>query len=124
MAALSVCAASDTYTTVKTPPNLTTVKREVAPPSGDWTLYLNYTYGKNGELKTIASEFRTFNGYDPKTEEISSTKCERRYEVSEANQLVLKTELITDLKTKKVVQRTFWEPKVKHWMNISDLPKK
>lgn len=122
--AFSVCAADDPYSIAKTPSHLTIVKREVATESGDWVFNFTYTYGKNGQLKSMTSEFFTFNGLEQETEQALPTVCVRRYEVSETKQLILKSQRITDSKTKKVVQRSFWEPEVHHWMSLSELPKK
>ena len=120
----SASHAADTYTVVRGTAELTEVKRIIEPESGDWVLVLNYTYGKEGHLNKIVSEYSTFSGYDSTTEEFHSTKCVREYEVEKSKKLTLKSELITDLKTGKIVQRKFQEPKVTHWMTVATLPKK
>ena len=113
----------ENYTLHKEADGTCKVKRECTTPSGDWMLYLTYKYGANGRLRQLESDFRTFVA-DPAAEgnEGGVTRCLRVYDVSSGGKLEKKSENITDAKTGRKVVRRFFDPEVKHWMSLRDLP--
>ena len=98
----------------------TSIKREVATPSGDWIGTIDYQYGVDGNLRHVSYEFRTLSGYDAGTEEFSPTRCVRRYDISATGELILKSKVTTDLSTGDPVERTFYEPEITHWMSLAE----
>lgn len=117
--------AAETYAIIGKNAESTEIRRKVIIPSAgilqlDYMFY--YTFGKDGELTKLRSEYLISNGYDAQTEELRPTRCVRTFLVSEEGELELKSESITDMGTKKVVQRTFPEPVVEHWMKLADVP--
>jgi hypothetical protein len=97
------------------------VMREFSTPSGDWMFLLTYHYDKNGRLNKLESEFRTFGGVTISGDG-GSTRCVRSFVVSNNGELQKTSERITDMKTGREVTRSFYEPAVKHWMHLRDLP--
>lgn len=81
-----------------------------------------YHYAKNGRLQRIESEFRTFNGIDVLHDDEGLTRCVRSYAVTNTGRLRKISERITDMKSGREVARSFYEPKVKHWTYLHDLP--
>ena len=99
------------------------VTRERTTPSGDWSFLLKYTYDASGNIIRFVSDFYTFTGYDPKTGEGGLTRCLRVFNISSNGTMTLASEAMTDLPSGKKVHRTFFEPEIRHWMNVADLPK-
>jgi hypothetical protein len=98
------------------------VKREMDSMSGDWLFLLTYDYAQNGRLTKIDWEFRTFNGIDVEHNDEGLTRCLRTYSVEPCGKLRLLSERMEDMKTGRVVKRSFYEPKITHWMSLKDLP--
>jgi len=96
--------------------------REYSTPSGDWLFLLTYYYDHNRRLTKLKSEFRTFKGMDVVHDDEGMTRCVRSYSVTNTGKLRKMSEQITDMKSGREVKRTFYEPNVKHWMNLRDLP--
>jgi hypothetical protein len=111
------------YTRTEDRSGLVKVRRQMGTPSGDWFFVIDYDYGADGKLAKIRSEFRTFRGHDSQTDDFLPTGCLRSYGVSPAGKISLQTEEIRDLESGKRVKRAFWEPEIKHWMSVADLPK-
>jgi hypothetical protein len=97
------------------------VVREFSTPSGDWLFILTYYYAKSGQLTKLDSEFRTFGSISVSGED-GLTRCERSYTVNAAGKLHKTRQRITDMKTGRTVNRSFFEPEVKHWMSLRELP--
>lgn len=97
-------------------------KRDYATPSGDWVIHLTSTYGKDGRLVALKTEFVTFNGIDDAGENKGLTRCVRNFTLAPKGKLQQVSEKITDAKTGKQVSRKFWEPKVDHWLTLDDFP--
>lgn len=118
------CVEMATSTAGNIPNETTTIQRKVFTPSGDWGGSIDYIYGQDGALRHATYDFSTFNGYDKVTGEFSSIRCVRKYDVSKAGNLILKSTVTTDLATGKTVrERTFYEPKITHWMTIAEAHK-
>jgi hypothetical protein len=111
----------DLYTFERGARGASIVKREYSTPSGDWLFMFTYRYAKNGRLQRIESEFRTFNGIDVLHDD-GMTCCVRSYVVTNTGRLRKISERITDMKSGREVARGFYEPEVKHWMRLHDLP--
>ena len=112
----------DLYTFERGAHGTSIVKREYSTPSGDWLFMFTYHYAKNGRLQRIESEFRTFNGIDVLHDDEGLTRSVRSYAVTNTGRLRKISERITDMKSGREVVRSFYEPEVKHWMHLHDLP--
>jgi hypothetical protein len=112
----------DLYTFERGARGTSIVKREYSTPSGDWLFMFTYHYAKNGRLQRIESEFRTFNGIDVLNDDEGLTRCVRSYAVTNTGRLRKISERITNMKSGREVARSFYEPEVKHWMHLRDLP--
>jgi len=107
-----------------TPDETITIQRKVFTESGDWGGLIHYFYGEDGHLRHVSYEFSTFNGYDKITGEFGATRSVRDYAVSMEGRLILKSTITTDLATgKRVGNRSFYEPKIHHWMTIAEARK-
>ncbi len=109
----------DAYTFRRRSDGTSIVARDYATPSGDWIVKLTYLYGANGRLRFIRWDTYTFHG---SKEGEGLTRCVRTFTVTPRGELIQKSERITDDKTGKVVDRSFWSPRVKHWMSLAELP--
>lgn len=98
----------------------TKIQRSIFTPSGDWGGSIEYAYGLDGKLRHMTYEFSTFTGYDKALDDFRPTDCVRIYEVSNAGDLVLVSKVTTDRKTKQKVDRSFYEPEVRHWMTLDE----
>jgi hypothetical protein len=112
----------DLYTFERLGDGSSRVRREVDSVSGDWLFLLTYHYGRNGRLTKIGWEFRTFNGIDVEHNDEGLTRCLRTYTVGPSGKLRLVSERMEDMKTGRKVKRSFYEPEIKHWMALKDLP--
>ena len=112
----------DSYTFQLSSDGSSKVFREYATPSGDWRISLIYQYAKSGRLTHLQSEFVTFGGVTESNTGGGPTRCARSYTVSSNGTLQKTSEEITDSETGRRVTRKFWEPQVKHWMDLSELP--
>src|SRR6478609_6943167 len=97
----------------------TTVRRSVNTPSGDWGGSIDYVYGGDDKLLRASYEFHTFSGYDSETDAFRPTRAIRKYEVAEPGKLILKAETMTGITTGQLVHRTFYEPKISHWLTLA-----
>jgi hypothetical protein len=111
----------DLYTFHRLTDGTAKVIREMSTPSGDWFLILTYFYGKEGRLKKIEFDLRTFNGVCP-CGETGPVRCHRCYTVDRSGRLRKESELVTQLDSGNAVDWTFHEPKVRHWAKLSELP--
>ena len=98
----------------------TSIRRQVTTPSGDWSGRIEYTYGMDGKLRHISYDFSTFTGYDKTSGDFKSTRCVRKYDVTDAGKLVMKSKQTTDLSTGNPVERTFYDPEFSHWMTLAE----
>ena len=112
----------DSYAIERHPDGGTIVRRDYTTPSGDWRFELTYEYGRNSRLRKIRSEFVTFGGITISGEDEGLTRCVRTFTVSRSGTLRNTSERITDEKSGRVVARQFYEPQIKHWMNLDELP--
>jgi hypothetical protein len=112
----------DTYTVDRRSDGTTVVSRDYTTPSGDWRFELTYEYGRDARLRNIRSEFVTFDGITVSGDDEGLTRCVRTFTVSRSGALHKTSERITDEKTGRVVARQFYDPQIKHWMNLDELP--
>ena len=112
----------DSYTLERRRDGSVIVHRDYATPSGDWRFDLTYEYGRNTRLRKIRSEFVTFGGITISGEDEGLTRCVRTFTVSRSGTLHKTSERITDEKTGRVAARQFYDPQIKHWMSLDELP--
>jgi hypothetical protein len=112
----------DSYTVERRVDGTTVVHRDYTTPSGDWRFELTYDYGRDARLRKIRSVFVTFGGINISGEDKGLTRCERTVSVSPSGTLRKTSERITDEKTRRVVARQFYEPRIDHWMSLHGLP--
>jgi hypothetical protein len=112
----------DSYTIERHPDGTTVVHRDYTTPSGDWRFELTYEYGRDTCLRKIRSEFVTFGGITISGEDEGLTRCVRTFTISRNGTLHKTYERITDEKSGRVVARQFYEPQIKHWMSLDELP--
>jgi hypothetical protein len=111
----------DSYKLIRKPDGTTEVQRQYSTPSGDWMMYLRYFYSPAGRLTNIYSELRTFSAIDSKTGKTAPAKCIRHFRV-EGTKITKESKLVTDLKSGRPADRAFFDPPVRHWMSLSELP--
>jgi len=107
---------------VERQPDRTSVHRDCTTPSGDWRFEFTYDYGRDGRLRKIRSVFVTFGGITISAENDGLTRCVRTFSVSPGGTVRQTSERITDEKSGRVVARQFYQPRVDHWMSLSQLP--
>jgi hypothetical protein len=112
----------DSYTFERLADGSSRVHRQVDSVSGDWFFLFTYHYAPNGRLTKIDWEFRTFNGIDVEHNDEGLTRCLRTYSVERSGKLRMLSERMEDMNTGRAVKRSFYEPKIKHWMAAKDLP--
>jgi hypothetical protein len=112
----------DSYTVERHPDSTTIARRDYTTPSGDWRFELTYEYGRDNRLRKIRSEFVTFGGITVSGEDEGLTRCVRTFTISRGGSLRKTSERITDEKSGRVVARQFYEPQIKHWMTLDELP--
>jgi len=112
----------DSYTVERRRDGSTTVRRDYSTPSGDWRFELTYEYGRDRCLHKLHSEFVTFGGITISGEDEGLTRCIRDFTVSSRSTLQKISERIIDEKTGRTVARQFYNPQVKHWMTLDELP--
>jgi hypothetical protein len=112
----------DSYTVERHGDGRTRVHRDYTTPSGDWRFELIYDYGRDAHLRRIRSVFVTFAGITTCREAEGLTRCVRTFSVSPGGTLRQTAERITDKKSGRVVARQFYQPRVEHWMSLSQLP--
>jgi len=112
----------DFYTFERLADGSSRVHRQIDAPSGDWLFIFTYHYGPKGRLSQIDWEFRTFNGIDVEHNEEGLTRCLRTYRVKDSGELRLLSERMEDVNTGRPVTRSFYEPKITHWLTLKDLP--
>jgi len=98
----------------------TSITREISTLSGDWIGSINYQYDVDGNLRHVAYEFGTLNGYDKETEEFSPTNCVREYDVSQDGEFVLVSTSMTNAATGDSVDRSFYDPEISHWLTLKE----
>lgn len=111
----------DSYTFERSADGSSRVHRELEV-SGDWLFLLTYHYAQNGRLTKIDWEFRTFNGIDVEHNDEGLTRCLRTYSVERSGKFRLLSERMEDMKTGRVVKRSFYQPEITHWMTRKQLP--
>ena len=82
----------------------------------------NYAKKTWHSLRRIRSVFVTFAGITTSGEAEGLTRCVRTFSVSPGGTLRQTAERITDKKSGRVVAREFYQPRVEHWMTLSQLP--
>ncbi len=94
----------------------TEIHRSYSTPSGDWFFELNYIYNQKGNLTKVTSTFITHGGIDLNNPEadVKPTTHIQQFEVSPKKKLTQSKSLIQDSNTEKKVNRTFYQPKMKH----------
>ena len=112
----------DSYTVERHRDGSTRIRRDYTTPSGDWRFELIYDYGRDAHLRRIRSVFVTFSGITTCGEAEGLTRCVRTFSVSPGGTLRQTAERITDKKSGRVVAREFYQPRVEHWMTLSQLP--
>jgi hypothetical protein len=112
----------DSYTVERHRDASTRVHRDYTTPSGDWRFEFTYDYDRDAHLRQLRSVFVTFGGITTSGEYEGLTRCVRRFSVSPGGTLRQTSERITDEKSGRVVARQFYQPRVEHWMSLSQLP--
>jgi len=112
----------DSYTVEHRNDATVVVHRDYTTPSDDWRFELTYEYGRDRRLRNMHSEFLTFGGITISGKDEGLTRCTRTFTVSRAGTLHKTSEHITDAKSGRVVARQFFEPQVKHWLSLDELP--
>ena len=98
----------DSYTFQDLANGTSTVVRQCSSPTGDWAMTVKYSYGKNGRLTMLQTDLSMNEGLD---------RYERSYSVTPSGTLNKTSERITG----KDLDGS-WQPPVKHWMSLSELP--
>jgi len=99
----------DSYTFQRLANGTSKVVRECSSPTGDWAMIVKYSYGKNGRLTSLQTDLAMPD---------AQSRCERSYSVNPSGTLNKTSERITGNDSAK------WQPPVKHWMTLSELPLK
>jgi hypothetical protein len=112
----------DSYTVEQGGDGTVVVHRDCTTPSGDWRFEFTYEYGQDGRLHKLQSELVVFSSISASGKDAGSTRCVRTFTVSGAGTFHKTSERITDVKSGKVVARQFFQPHIKHWMSLDELP--
>jgi hypothetical protein len=100
----------DSYTFQRLANGTSKVVRQCSSPSGDWFMIVTYDYGKNGRLTSLQTDLAFLE---------PQSRCERSYSVNPSGTLNKTSERITGGN-----DSAEWQPPVKHWMSLSELPLK
>ena len=111
----------DLYTFHRLSDGAARVQREISTRSGEWFLLLIYYYSKDGRLTKIDYDFETVGGLCS-CGESGPIRCARSYVVDDTGNLRKTAERVTEVKTGRIVDWTFYEPQVRHWATLRELP--